>query len=254
MGDITPDMIARLAALNDPTNSNSGGNTAGSRITDLISAMMQQDQTNIPTGPAAPISNTQPPARPSNVQVGGTNNVTANNKNFRSDASTDPTRQPGRTNPSSPNPSAVAENSVDPSIASIIMSVLGGAGAAGAGYMMGRPKMMPPEVAGPEIVPNNMQPKLMPPEAGGAVVPSQDRFAMAFGDDIPDAEYREVPTKQVAETKKLPAPEKEDTSDKRPKASEDEVIEAKDESGTTKAQKKKATTAKEKLKPKVRVK
>lgn len=164
----------------------------------------------------------------------------------------------GRTSASTANPTATAENSSDSSMSSIILSALAALGVGGgtAALMRNRnAKTLPPEAtASTDIVPTG-QPKVLPPEAGGLPVPAQDRFAQAFGDDIPDAEYREVAPKQIDNQKKLTGPKETDDRDNVKKA-DGKTIAGEDETpdAGVKRTMNKATTVKEKLKPKVRVK
>lgn len=253
-----PDMAAQAMTMYEGmsgNNSVSGGNGGpGSRINDILSGMMSNDGTTTPTA----TTNAVPRSRPSNLQVSSNNpnNVAPPTKPVELTgedrvAKAGGPGSTGRTNTSTEPTTAVTENSVDPSMSAIIMSVLGGMGATGAGYLAGRPtgpKQMPPTPDGGADVPTLQQPKQLPAEVGGLVVPVRSQFDQAFADDIPYTDYKEVQPKQVAgPQKQLPAPAEEDNSDKRPKAKADETIEAKDET--------KATTAKEKLKkPKVRVK
>ena len=116
-------------------------------------------------------------------------------------------------------------------------------------------KTLPPEVNAPtDIVPTGPA-KVLPPEAGGLPVPAQDRFAQAFGDDITDAEYREVAPKQIDTQKKLAGPKETDDRDNVKKADGKTIVgeDETDDAGVKRTMNK-ATTVKEKLKPKVRVK
>ena len=90
---------------------------------------------------------------------------------------------------------------------------------------------------------------------GGLPVPAQDRFAQAFGDDITDAEYREVAPKQIDTQKKLTGPKETDDRDNVKKADGKTIVgeDETDDAGVKRTMNK-ATTVKEKLKPKVRVK
>jgi len=265
-------------------NSNSGGVNGGSRIDDMMTAMMAQDGT--PT--AAPM----PVARPANVQVASANpnnvmpptkpvELTGEDRVARAGGPGSPR---GTTAPTS-DPTQVAEGAVDPSMSSIIAKTLASMGIGGglgyAAYKATSPsKQMPPEVADSnagvpkirqsDIVDSDSKPFNPPatsktysaaekegtqvnnfrdkPNPSLKLSPVDQQFNKAFAGDIEDAEYRDVTPKAVDERKKLTGPKEKDTTDKRPTAKSDEAIEAKDESGKT-------TTAKEKVKkPKVRVK
>lgn len=263
------------------TSSDTAGNMAGngSRVNDMLSALMSQGEAT----QTAPV----PPSRPKNVAVASNNpnNVMPPSKpvELTGEDRVAKAGGPGSTGRNSTSDAAttqVAEGDVDPSMSATIMNVLAGlgigGGAAYAAYqgLKGRGnKQMPPEVAGEEVAPNSRV-MTLPPEAGGDVVPRtatniQDRFSQAFADDIPDAQYREVPptrnlkapetpaeetTKQVGETKKLTGPKEVDDRDNVKKA-DGKTIKAEDETEDAGVRRTlKATTAKEKIKPKVRVK
>ena len=255
------DLAARAM---DHYNSLSGGNAndAGMRsqggLESLMSSMMAQDGT--PEVTTAPI----PPKRTANVprQVDNASIPPTKPTEFSGDDRVAKAGGPGSTggtSASTANPTAVAENSSDSSMSSIILSALAalGIGGGAAALMRNRNgKTLPPEVNAPtDIVPTGPA-KVLPPEAGGLPVPAQDRFAQAFGDDITDAEYREVAPKQIDTQKKLAGPKETDDRDNVKKADGKPIAaeDATDEAGVNRTLNKgKATTAKEKLKLKVRV-
>jgi hypothetical protein len=284
-------------------NSNSGGVNAGSRIDDMMNAMMAQDG----TAQAAPM----PVARPANVAVksNNPNNVMPPSKPLeltgedRVAKAGGPGSPRGTSAPSS-DPTQVAEGSATAPMSSIVANTLaslgiGGAAGYGAYKAFGGPKQMPPQIPDgganapalnkgvgtdwdnyndperPRTAEQDMYdrinsgkgsypgtaPKQLPPAAGGEVVPvnpMQQRFNQAFIDDIPGAEYRDVPApKAVDERKKLTGPKETDDRDNVKKADGKPIQaeDATDEAGVNRTLNKgKATTAKEKLKPKVRVK
>lgn len=272
-----PDMAAQAMSMYNNAsggNNNSGGTGAGSRIEDLLTGLMSNSETSAPIPPSRPKdvavksnnpNNVMPPSKP--VELTGEDRV----------AKAGGPGSPRGNSASNATATANEEGVVDPSMSSTVMSVLasmglGGAGAYGAYKYLSRPKQMPNEVAA-EPMPNSKA-MTLPPEAGGEVVPRtatniQDRFSQAFADDIPDAQYREVAplpapktskapteeTKQVGETKKLTGPKEVDDRDNVKKA-DGKTITAEDETedAGVKRTMNKATTAKEKLKPKVRVK
>lgn len=239
-------------------NAPDAGRFSQGNLESLMSSMMAQDGTAETT--TAPL----PPKRTANVprQVNNAPVPPTKPTEFSGDDRVAKAGGPGstgRTNSPSSNPTEVAENSSDSSMSSIILSALAALGiGGGAAALMRRrgAKTLPPEATNPatDLVPT-AQPKVLPPEAGGAVVPTQDRFAQAFGDDIPDAEYRDVTPKRIDNQKKLTGPKETDDRDNVKKADgktivgEDETPEA-----GVKRTVGKATTAKEKIKPKVRVK
>lgn len=244
-------------------NGMSGGNAPDAgrfnqgNLESLMSSMMAQDGTGETT--TAPI----PPKRTANVprQVSNAPIPPTKPTEFSGEDRVAKAGGPGstgRNSAPSTNPTATAENSSDSSMSSIILSALAalGVGGGAAALMRNRNgKSLPPEaVASTDIVPSG-QPKVLPPEAGGLPVPVQDKFAQVFGDDIPDAEYRDVEPKKISNQKKLTGPKETDDRDNVKKADgktiagEDETPEA-----GVKRTMNKATTAKEKIKPKVRVK
>ena len=219
----------------------------------LMSSMMARDGTpDVSTPASAPVktasnkSTPVPPTKP--TEFSGEDRV----------AKAGGPGSTGRTSAPTANPTATAENSSDSSMSSIILSALAalGLGGGAAALMRGRNgKTLPPEATAPtDIVPTG-QPKVLPPEAGGppAVIP--DRFAQAFGDDITDAEYKDVTPKQIDNQKKLTGPKETDDRDNVKKA-DGKTIAGEDETpdAGVKRTMNKATTAKEKIKPKVRVK
>ena len=254
------DLAARAM---DHYNSLSGGNAndAGMRsqggLESLMSSMMAQDGT--PEVTTAPI----PPKRTANVprQVDNASIPPTKPTEFSGEDRVAKAGGPGstgRASASTSNPTEVAENSSKTSDRFgilDILSALGIAGGLGATVYQGlkRPKetVINTEYNSPNL---GTQPKVLPPEAGGLPVPAQDRFAQAFGDDITDAEYREVAPKQIDTQKKLAGPKETDDRDNVKKA-DGKTIVGEDETpdAGVKRTMNKATTAKEKLKPKVRV-
>ena len=268
-----PDLAAQAMSMYQNAsggNNNSGGTGAGSRIEDLMSNMMAQDGTTAPL----------PPARPTNVKVASANpnNVMPPSKPVELTGDDRVAKAGGPGSPrgnalSTGNPTELAEGAVDPSMSSIILNTLaalgiGGGAAYGLSKLRGG-KQMPPNVPdGGEDIPatskTNLpapvaQPKVLPVEAGGAVVPVsplQQRFQQAFLNDIPDAEYTEIKQPaQIDNRKKLSGPPDNDDRDKVKKA-DGKTINAEDETEDAGVRRtvNKATTAKEKIKPKVRVK
>lgn len=253
-----PDMASQAMSMYNNMsggNSNSGGNSAGSRISDLMSNMLAQDGTQEVTAPLPPKRTANVPRQVDNAPIPPTKPP-----EFSGDDRVAKAGGPGstgRTSASTSNPTEVAENPSDSSMSSIILSALAalGIGGGAAALMRGRnAKQMPPEISGTDLVPNAPA-KTLPPEAGGLPAVKQDRFAQAFGDDIPDAEYKEITPKQIDNQKKLTGPKETDDRDNvkkadgKPITGEDETAEA-----GVKRTLNKATTVKEKLKPKVRVK
>ena len=272
-----PDLAAQAMSMYQNAsggNNNSGGTGAGSRIEDLMSNMMAQDGTTAPL----------PPARPTNVKVASANpnNVMPPSKpvELTGDDRVAKAGGPGSTGRnavSTGNPTELAEGAVDPSMSSIILNTLaalgiGGGAAYGLSKLRGG-KQMPLE-AEPvsaeldaarrsanfnSVEDISAKPKVLPVEAGGAVVPVsplQQRFQQAFLNDIPDAEYTEIKQPaQIDNRKKLSGPPDNDDRDKVKKA-DGKTINAEDETEDAGVRRtlNKATTAKEKIKPKVRVK
>ena len=255
------DLAARAM---DHYNSLSGGNAndAGMRsqggLESLMSSMMAQDGT--PEVTTAPI----PPKRTANVprQVDNASIHPTKPTEFSGEDRVAKAGGPGstgRASASTSNPTEVAENSSKTSDRFgilDILSALGIAGGLGATVYQGlkRPKetVINTEYNSPNL---GTQPKVLPPEAGGLPVPAQDRFAQAFGDDITDAEYREVAPKQIDTQKKLTGPKETDDRDNVKKADGKTIVgeDETDDAGVKRTMNK-ATTVKEKLKPKVRVK
>ena len=254
------DLAARAM---DHYNSLSGGNAndAGMRsqggLESLMSSMMAQDGT--PEVTTAPI----PPKRTANVprQVDNASIPPTKPTEFSGDDRVAKAGGPGstgRASASTANPTAVAENSSKTSDRFgilDILSALGIAGGLGATVYQGlkRPKetVINTEYNSPNL---GTQPKVLPPEAGGLPVPAQDRFAQAFGDDITDAEYREVAPKQIDTQKKLAGPKETDDRDNVKKADGKTIVgeDETDDAGVKRTMNK-ATTAKEKIKPKALV-
>lgn len=271
-------MVQQLLTNNDLAaramehyNSLSGGNAndAGMRsqggLESLMSSMTAQDGT---PDASATTSAPLPPRRTANVpqQVSNAPIPPTKPTEFSGEDRVAKAGGPGstgRTSASTQPPSEIAENSVDSSYSSDILKVLAALGLGGGGlYALGKMgmKQLPAEANVETPIETSkamttMQPKVLPPEAGGAVVPAQDRFAQAFGDDITDAEYREVAPKQIDTQKKLAGPKETDDRDNVKKA-DGKTIVGEDETpdAGVKRTMNKATTVKEKLKPKVRVK
>lgn len=258
-----PDMAAQAMSMYNNMsggNNNSGGTGAGSRIDDLMSGMMAQDGTT-------PVVNAPlPPARPANVKVASNNpnNVMPPSKpveltgDDRVAKAGGPGSPRGTNSPASSTTQTAETSSETTSLLPAVLAALG---------LRALPKQMPnmPD-GGADIpataktnVPVAQQPKVLPPEAGGAIVPvnpMQQRFNQAFIDDIPDAEYTEIKQPaQVDNRKKLSGPPDNDDRDKVKKADGKTINadDASDEAGVNRTLNK-ATTAKEKIKPKVRVK
>lgn len=257
-----PDMAAQAMSMYNNMsggNNNSGGTGAGSRIEDLMSSMMAQDGTT-------PVSNAPiPPSRPANVKVASNNpnNVMPPSKpvELTGDDRVAKAGGPGSTGgTAAPATSTTQTAQASSETTSLLPAVLAALG------LRAIPKQMPniPD-GGAEVpataktnVPVAQQPKVLPPEAGGAVVPvnpMQQRFNQAFIDDIPDAEYTDVTPKKIDTQKKLSGPPDNDDRDKVKKADGKTINaeDASDEAGVNRTLNK-ATTAKEKIKPKVRVK
>lgn len=270
-----PDLAAQAMTMYNErsgNNSNSGGVNAGSRIDDMMNAMMAQDGVQ-----SAPI----PVARPKDVAVksNNPNNVMPPTKPVELTgedrvAKAGGPGSPRGTNSPASNSTEVAENPANSSMSSIVANTLASMGIGGAlgygaykAFSPGKqmPKQIPdggndvPELEQPKTPVATTAPKQLPAQAGGDVVPvnpMMQRFNQAFIDDIPYAEYTDVTPKAVTETKKLTGPKETDDRDNVKKA-DGKTINAEDgteDAGVRRTLNKGATTAKEKLKPKVRVK
>lgn len=288
-----PDLAAAAMnafGANDATNRNSGGLNAGSRIDDAIANVMANDGTveaPMPSSRPANVkvasnnpNNVMPPSKP--VELTGDDRVA---KAGGPGGNVNGSQTKTTPNQSDPNSSYASD------IMSVLAG-LGGGGAAAYGLykmMQGGNKQLPPEAmpdGGRAMVASEMeQPKVIPPEANVPATRSNSapsQFDKTFAGDIEDAEYREVPprkqiakdkdndaksepdgdaddkTRQVDERKKLTGPKDSDDRDNVKKADGKTINaeDASDEAGVSRTlnKGKEVTTAKEKIKPKVRVK
>jgi hypothetical protein len=289
-----PELAARAMGMYNEaggTSSDRASNVStgpGSRITDALSALMAQDGTTVPptaaavSGPttAAPL----PPRRPVSVNAGA-----GTPRGERQDVNAPISlAQP----PSRPADLQLAEPEAGSSLASIIAGVLGlgGTGKLAYDYLTrgrgaqptGAPTPTPeagrnPQVGGGEL-PATTTPRAAA-TAGATIAGPSAVDAMGNPTGAPvieDAQYREVqPPKQIGnegkvnrlmqegdtpaqieEQRKLTGPKEEDTRDNVKRAT-GETIKGEDETpeaGVRRTTSRGATTAKEKIKPRVKVK